>query len=182
MERNLYSAKTVSCAVGGKTVTYTDQYGNSSATFTCNDTATPGNVASGSAKLTTNDIDVEYVRAYKSGDGTNGEIAHSYTVANTTAPFITLLNPSSQYPDTDITVTGVGFGTSGTIHFGTGKSFTDTDSEVTQWTDTKIVVQVPHYACGKFGANPSISRDVWVTSGSVDSDTHSLTILKPTSC
>ena len=139
---------------------------------------------SGHIRITVNgstDVDVEYVRAYLSGDGTNKTITHNYTVSNTTAPFITLLNPSSVLPETNIEVTGVGFGTAGTIHFG-NKSYTESHNKVTSWNDTKIVVEIPFYKCSRFGQNPSITRDVWVTINSVDSDEEVLTILKPSSC
>lgn len=131
--------------------------------------------------VNTNDIDVEYVRSFLPGDGTNKTISDSYTMTNTTDPYISLLNPFTQYPETDITITGVGFGTSGTLHF-LNKTYTESHNKITSWTDTKIVAEIPVYTCNRFGQNPSIKRDIWVTSGGKDSDIEELTILKPTSC
>ncbi len=133
--------------------------------------------------VNTNDITVDYVRAYLDGDGTNGSIEHNYTVANTTAPFITLLNPSSELPNTEIDINGINFGTGSgsSIHFG-NRSYNYPHNRITSWSDTKIVAKIPTYACNRFGANPSITRDVWVTVNSTDSDEEVLTILKPASC
>ncbi len=141
---------------------------------------------SGHVRVTvnTNDVDVDYVRAYLPGDGTNKTITHSYTVANTTAPFITLLNPSSALPKTDIDINGINFGSgvSGDIIHFQNRTYTYPHNKINSWTDTKISVEVPQYACNKFGAGPSITRDVWMTVGSTDTDKEVLTILKPANC
>jgi len=149
---------------------------------------------SGHLRVTVSDgaeVDVEYVRAFKPGDGTNGEVTHSYTITDSPPPpppvlEITNITPSAQYPQQNITVTGTGFGngTGSSIHFGNpgDKSYNYPHNKITSWSDTQIVCEVPVYACNRFRNNPSIQRDVWVELPGETSNSYTYTILKPTSC
>lgn len=133
-------------------------------------------------QVSSSQVSLEYVRAYLPGDGTNGEIAHSYVIPQV-LPLITYLDPDLTLPNTFIDVVGLNFGngTGSTIHFGT-RTYNYPHNKITSWSDILIVVKIPNYACSRFGANDTITRDVWVTVDSVDSAKVTLTIQKPASC